>query len=54
MVRGCDFQSSHPGGQVLLMPGAGKAIIAHNIVTGPLNFTDLGAKVPIIKDNAGD
>ncbi len=54
MVRGCDFQSAHPGGQVLLLPGANKAIVAHNIVTGPLNFTDLGAKVPIIKDNAGD
>ena len=26
MVRGCDFQSAHPGGQVLLAPGTGKAI----------------------------
>lgn len=54
MVRGCDFQTAHPGGQVLLQNGTGKAVIAHNIVKGPLNFTDLGARVPIIKDNAGD
>ena len=54
LVRGSDFQTPHSGGQVLLGANVGKAIIAHNIIKGHLNVTDLGAKVPIIKDNAAD
>ncbi len=53
-VRGCDFQTPHAGGQVLLAAGVGKAIVAHNLVKGALNITDLGARVPIVKDNAAD
>jgi hypothetical protein len=53
-VRGCEFQSAHPGGQVLLAKGSGKAIIKDNLIKGALNVTDLGARVSIVKDNAAD
>jgi hypothetical protein len=54
LVRGCEFQSTHPGGQVLLADGSGKAIVKDNLITGPLNVTDLGARISIVKDNAAD
>lgn len=54
LVRGCDFQSSHPGGQVYLGPGSGKAIVTENLIKGVQNITDGGAKLSIIKDNAPD
>ena len=40
LVRGGDFQSSHPGGQVHLFAGAKKAIISENIAKGPWNVVD--------------
>jgi hypothetical protein len=52
MVRGCEFQSSHRGGQCLLAQGSGKAIVTNNLVAGALNVTDLGARVSIVRDNA--
>ena len=54
LVRGSDFQTHHPGGNVLLSNGTGKVIIAHNLVKGALNVTNLGAAVAIVKDNADD
>lgn len=54
LVRGCEFQTAHAGGQVLLANGSGKAIVKDNLITGALNVTDLGARVAIIKDNAAD
>ena len=40
LIRGSDFQSSHPGGQVRLFSGARKAIVSENLATGPWLFTD--------------
>jgi hypothetical protein len=54
MVRGSDFQTSHPGGQLLLTAGARKAIFTENLITGPMNVTDLGAKLKIVQNNAPD
>jgi hypothetical protein len=54
MVRGCDFQRSHPGGQVLLAAGSGKAIITENLMVGVQKVTNNGAKLAIVKDNAPD
>ncbi len=55
LVRGCDFQSSHPGGQVLMSPGAGKVIVTENLIKGPLGVNGAGnAKLAIVQDNAPD
>ena len=54
LVRGCEFQTAHAGGQLLLAAGSGKAIFTDNIITGALNVTNLGARVAIVKDNAAD
>jgi hypothetical protein len=40
LVRGSDFQSSHPGGQVHLFSGARTAIVSENLAVGPWLFTD--------------
>ena len=53
-VRGCDFQSAHPGGQILLRAGSAKAIVTDNIMKGVLNITNAGAKIAIIQNNAPD
>jgi hypothetical protein len=53
-VRGCDFQRAHKGGQVLLLPGAGKAIVTDNLMTGAMNVTNAGAKLLICQNNAPD
>lgn len=52
LVRGCEWQSAHPGGQVLLDAGVSKAVIAGNLIAGPQLITDNGAKVPVIANNA--
>lgn len=55
MVRGNDFQTSHPGGQVLIGPGARKVIVTDNLMVGALNVPGQNnAKVAIVKDNAPD
>jgi hypothetical protein len=54
LVRGCDFQTAHPGGQLRAASGAGKIIFTDNLVTGALNVTNLGARMAIVKDNAPD
>ena len=53
-VRGCDFQSVHPGGQILLRAGSGKVIVTDNLIKGALNVTNGGAKLAIIENNAPD
>ena len=53
-VRGCTFQRSHPGGQVVLGAGSGKAIITENLITGKLLVTNNGAKLAVIENNAPD
>jgi len=52
MVRGCEFQTAHPGGQVLLGSGTNKAVVTGNIMAGPQNVTNSGAVVAVINDNA--
>ena len=55
LVRGCEFQSGGRGKpQVLLGNGAGKVIITDNIVDGPLNINDNGARATVITNNLGD
>ena len=54
LVRGCDFQSSHPGGQLLATAGARKVIFTENLISGVLNVNTPGAKLAIVKDNAPD
>ena len=54
LVRGSDFQTAHPGGQVLLGAGSGKAVIAHNLFKGAQNIPNLGAGPSLIKDNLPD
>jgi len=54
LVRGCDFQTAHAGGQLVAAPGAGKVIFTNNLITGALNVTDGGARLAIVKDNAPD
>lgn len=53
-VRGSDFQRAHKGGQVLLLPGSGKAIVTDNLMTGAMNVTNAGAKLLICQNNAPD
>lgn len=52
LVRGCDFQSNHSGGQALLREGTGRVIFTENLVAGTLNVTNLGASVAIVNNNA--
>ena len=40
MVRGSEFQSAHPGGQVHLFTGAKKVIVSENIAVGKWTLTD--------------
>ena len=40
LVRGSEFQTSHPGGQVHLFPGAKKVIVSENLAVGPWLMTD--------------
>ena len=40
LVRGSEFQSTHPGGQVHLYSGARKVIVSENIAKGPWVLTD--------------
>jgi hypothetical protein len=53
-VRGCDFQRSHPGGQITLAAGSGKAVITDNLIAGKLNIVNGGAKLAVIQNNAPD
>jgi hypothetical protein len=55
LVHLSDFQTAHEGGQLLLGPGSGKVIFAHNLIKGAMNVTNLGAAGPtVIKDNLPD